>query len=171
MNKRNIILVGFMGTGKSTVGMTLAERLGWAFVDTDQYIEGKHRKSIPELFREQGEAFFRAAESEALREMLSGEGRILATGGGAVLAAENREMMQNNGFVIALRAAPDIIIRRVSEDQNRPLLQGNLEERVHSIMEQRKHAYDFADISIDTSGLSVSEITERILKATGLLKS
>jgi shikimate kinase len=165
VKKRNIVLVGFMGTGKSTVGRALAERLEWAFLDTDEYLERKHNRSIPEMFRDEGEAYFRAAESEALLEVLSGESRILATGGGAVLAAKNREMMQKNGFVIALHASPDVIIRRVSSDQNRPLLQGNIEERVHAIMEQRKNAYDFANFRIDTSGLSVPEIVERILEA------
>jgi len=164
----NIVLVGFMGTGKSTVGRLLAERLGWNFLDSDAAIEHMEQTSISEIFRLHGEAHFRQLESQALANILAESGQVLATGGGAVLAEINRACMLQNGCVVALQAEPEIIIARVSCDQNRPLLQGNLEERVNSLMETRKHAYDFATIAIDTTELTVEQIVEEIMAKTGL---
>jgi shikimate kinase len=161
---RNVILVGFMGTGKSTVGKLLAERLKWSFTDMDEWIEREQKTRIRELFRLHGEAHFRTLESDALRRLLLGEKQILATGGGAVLAQENRTTMLKNGFVVALTADSETIIHRVSSDQNRPLLQGNLEERVHMLLKERIHAYEFAHTAVNTTGLSVAEIVEQIIK-------
>jgi shikimate kinase len=166
MNSSNIILVGFPGTGKSTVGKLIASRLGWRFMDTDLYIEAQQGQSISVMFAEQGEAFFRNLESQAIKEILSGKDQVVATGGGAVLAASNREQMLAGGFVVALTASAEVIIQRVSSDQSRPLLQGNLEEKVLTIMEQRKHAYDFAHELVDTSNLSSEDIAELILAKT-----
>jgi shikimate kinase len=168
--RRNIVLVGFMGTGKTFVGKLLAERLGWRFVDSDHWIELRQNQTIPEIFRDHGEAIFRKLETQALVEILAGKDQIIATGGGAVLAAENREAMLANGFVIALTASPEEIILRVGRDQNRPLLQGNAEERVHAIMEQRKHAYDFANFYLDTMNLSPRAIVDAIIEASGIEK-
>ncbi|OAS13559.1 shikimate kinase [Paenibacillus oryzisoli] len=161
---RNIVLVGFMGTGKSTVGKKLAERLGWSFCDSDVVLEEVQQTSISEIFRNHGEAHFRALETETLARILDSEGQVVATGGGAVLADSNRKCMLQHGFVVALNADAETIIQRVSSDTNRPLLQGDLEERVHSLMEQRKHAYDFAHTSIDTTNLNEDEIADRIIQ-------
>jgi shikimate kinase len=157
-----------MGTGKSTVGQKLAERLGWAFKDSDAVVEEQQQTTISELFRTQGEAHFRALESKALEHILACEGQVLATGGGAVLAENNRTCMLQNGYVVALYAAPDTIIQRVSSDRNRPLLEGDLEERVYTLLEQRKHAYEFANVKIDTTDLSTEQIVDEILKRAGL---
>lgn len=165
---RNIVLIGFMGTGKSTVGRKLAERLGWSFCDSDTVLEEVQQTSISELFRNQGEAHFRALETETLAHILDSEGQVVATGGGAVLAESNRSCMLQHGFVVALNATAETIIQRVSADTNRPLLQGNLEERVQTLMEQRKHAYDFAHISIDTTELTEDQIADRIIQQAGL---
>lgn len=168
MNRSNIVLIGFMGTGKSTVGKLLSERLGWTFRDTDHRIEEQYKMTVAEIFKVHGEAYFRMAESRTLAEVLSNDHQVIATGGGAVLAAQNRERMLEDGYVVALTAASDVIIQRVSSDQSRPLLQGNLEERVHAILEHRRNAYDFAHMKIDTSNLSTEEIAELILKNAGL---
>ncbi|UJF35235.1 shikimate kinase [Paenibacillus hexagrammi] len=169
MSTRNIVLVGFMGTGKSTIGKKLADQLGWNFQDSDAFVEQQQQTSIADMFREQGEAFFRKLESQALENLLAGEGQVVATGGGAVLAEANRTCMLSNGLVVALTATAEIIIQRVQSDQSRPLLQGNLEERVHTLMEQRRHAYDFAHLTIDTSALSTDEIAAKIIEHAGLL--
>lgn len=166
MTIRNLVLVGFMGTGKSTIGKRLAERLGWAFIDTDALIEQQQSMTISEMFRVHGEAFFRSVESRTIDEVLAGEGQVLATGGGAVLAEANRSSMLRNGYVVALKASAEVIIKRVAEDQGRPLLQGDLKERVNTLMKQRKHAYDFAHLIIDTSALDVDPIVELILEET-----
>ncbi|MDF2964562.1 MAG: shikimate kinase [Paenibacillus sp.] len=165
MKKANIVLVGFAGTGKSTVGKALSERLGWQLTDTDQRIEELKGTTITELFRTIGEPAFRTVESEVIERALQEEGRVVSTGGGAVLAEYNRSRMKENGFVVALTASKEIIIARVGKDQNRPLVQGNVEEKVTALLESRKHAYDFADLTIDTSVLSVEEIVDKIVEA------
>lgn len=161
--KRNIILIGFMGTGKSSVGCKLAEKLGWTFVDTDALIERKESLTIPEIFALHGESRFRETEHEVLHEALRQSSQIIATGGGAVLRRENRELMLERGWVVALTAAQDVIVRRVEQDPARPLLQGNARQRVAELMERRKDAYGFADVTIDTTDLTVEAIAELIL--------
>ena len=161
---RNIVLIGFMGTGKTTIGKSLARSLGWTFVDTDELVELTAGSSVQKIFEEQGEIYFRKLETEVLIQVLGSEQQIIATGGGAVLAEHNREVMIEGGLVIALQADISTIIQRVSGDQSRPLLKGDLSDRVAALLEQRKFAYDFADISIQTAGKSVEQIVEVILK-------
>lgn len=165
MGKSNIVLIGFMGTGKSTVGKMLSERLGWTFTDTDILIERQQGTTISDIFRNQGEAAFRKIESETIEAVLKGERQVVSTGGGAVLAEQNRRNMLGGGLVVALSASAETIIERVSQDQTRPLVQGDVSERVHSLLETRKHAYDFAELRIDTSELSVEQIVQKILNA------
>lgn len=168
MKVRNIILVGFMGTGKSTVAAALADKLGWTVVDLDASIEAAEGKTIPQLFAEHGEPYFRRAETEALRRELEGRsGRIVATGGGAVLAADNRDVMLANGLVVALTADEETIVQRVKDDPNRPLLQGGVRERVKLLLEQRRHAYDFAPVRIATDGKPVDRIADEIAERLG----
>jgi shikimate kinase len=166
--RRNVILIGFMGTGKSTVGKQLALRLGWGFTDVDEWIEKQMNMTIRELFQVHGEPFFRSLESKALSELLAVDNQIVATGGGAVLSESNRFCMLANGLVIALTASPETIISRVSRDENRPLLQGNLQERVYTLLEQRKDVYDFAEVTIDTTDLNTDEIVDLILQNKAL---
>ncbi|OXM85909.1 shikimate kinase [Paenibacillus rigui] len=164
MSKSNIVLVGFMGTGKSTVGKELSNRLGWTFTDTDTLIEVQQGMPISEIFRLHGEAAFRKAESDVIETVLKGERQIISTGGGAVLAEQNRTNMLQGGFVVALSASAETIIQRVSQDQTRPLVQGNVEERVKTLLQTRKHAYDFAELIIDTTQHPVSAIAELIME-------
>ncbi|ULL17463.1 shikimate kinase [Paenibacillus sp. H1-7] len=163
MEKSNIVLIGFMGTGKTSVGKVLSERLGWHFANTDDEIEARQGVTISEMFATIGEAGFRQVESEVIRASLERTNQIVATGGGAVLSEQNRRVMQEKGYVVALTADAKTIIDRVSQDQNRPLVQGNVEERVHTLLEVRKHAYDFADLKIDTSALTLEEIADKII--------
>lgn len=163
MKNDSIILIGFMGTGKSTVGRILAGKLGLDFVDSDRQIEKEQGMTIPDLFRERGEAAFRAIETDTLKRLLREGRRVIATGGGAVLAAENREAMRAGGTVVALKASPETIIRRVGESGDRPLLAGDVADNVKRLHEQRKTAYDFADLSVVTDGLTADEVAERIL--------
>lgn len=159
----NIILVGMMGTGKSTVGRVLAEELEYELVDLDHVIVENEGRSIADIFAADGEAYFRKAESAALQQMLEGERRIISTGGGAVLAPGNAEIMLAKGLVVALTATEEVIIARVSGDANRPLLAGNAQDRVRAIMEQRREAYRFAHCTVDTSELSAAEVSQYIL--------
>lgn len=160
--KRNIILIGFMGTGKTTVGQALASDLEWTFVDTDQEIVRLAGKPIPQIFAEHGEAHFRDLESQVVQRIMADEQQVVSTGGGAVLRSENREAMLSGGLVVALTADAETIIARVSGDANRPLLAGDATSKVRKLMQEREGAYDFAHVSIDTSGKDVEEILQII---------
>jgi len=162
--RNNIVLIGFMGTGKSTVSRVLAERLGWQSIDTDAEIERQEGRKIAEMFAADGEAYFRNIETRVIAEVMSGKEQVVSTGGGAVLAEPNRQAMLAGGCVVALTADPDVIIERVRRDEKRPLLQGDVSERVHTLLANRRTAYDFADIKIDTSQLTVEAIVGIILE-------
>ncbi|MFS0727720.1 shikimate kinase [Paenibacillus sp. 1P07SE] len=163
---RSIVLVGFMGTGKSSVSRLLAERLGCTRVDLDEAIERREDCTISELFARQGEEAFRTIETDVLADIMNRDTRqVIATGGGAVLKEENRSLMLNNGWVVALTADAERIIARVQSDSARPLLQGDVRQRVNELLERRKHAYDFADLKLDTSRLGVADVAERIIDA------
>lgn len=165
MNTRsgNIILIGMMGTGKSTVGRLVADHLNYSLVDLDAEIERMAGKSIPEIFAADGEGCFRDIETAALRAVLQRTSQIIATGGGAVLRPENCEAMKRGGWVVALTADADTIVERVRGDANRPLLAGNVEERVQSILMERADKYRFADLMVDTAGLKADEVAAEIL--------
>jgi len=163
VNRKNIILVGMMGTGKSTVGILIAESLGYEFVDLDQVIIEQEGRSIPEIFAERGEDYFRTVETAVLKRVVQSEGRVISTGGGSVLASENTNLMLENGFVAALTATAEEILSRVGADANRPLLAGNAEERIKRLLEERKDAYLFAHCTVDTSGLLAAQVSQHIL--------
>jgi shikimate kinase len=163
LRAKNIILIGMMGTGKSTVGMLVAQELGYEFVDLDHVIIQQEGRSIADIFADSGEAYFRKVESAVLGQTLQNGGKVVSTGGGAVLAPGNSSVMLENGFVVGLTATAEDIIARVSGDDNRPLLAGNAEERVRRIMEERRDAYRFAHCTVDTSGLSAAQVSQHIL--------
>lgn len=163
MKDQNIVLVGFMGTGKTTIGRLLAKQMNWTFVDTDTTIEQEQGTVISQLFETLGEAQFRRIETDTLKRVLNARQQVIATGGGAVLAEENCRAMLQDGYVVALIANSSTIIQRVGGDQSRPLLKGDLHGRVTSLLELRKTAYDFADVKIDTTTQSIEQIIESIL--------
>lgn len=160
---KNIVLIGMMGTGKSTVGSLLAAETGLTLVDLDQRIVAEAGRTIPDLFAAEGEAYFRDLESAALRRTLQERGIVLATGGGAVLREENRLAMRDGGLVVALQATAEEIIARIGEDPGRPLLAGGAKERVTALLEERKDAYAFAHLTVDTSGKSAEQVASEIL--------
>jgi len=153
-----------MGTGKSSVSRLLAERLGYMRTDLDEEIERREGRSIASIFAGSGEPAFRELETRVLSELLTNrKQQIIATGGGAVLSERNRELMQEYGWVVGLKADAEQIIARVRTDSSRPLLHGDLQERVTRLLEERKHAYDFADLIIDTSQFSTDEVASQII--------
>ncbi len=161
--KKNIILTGFMGTGKTTVGKRLAELSGWKHIDTDALIEEQLGQTIPDIFSTKGESFFREQESRILHHLLAEEEQIITTGGGIVLRPENVELMLKGGLVVALTASPEAVVERVRHDGQRPLLAGDdPEKKVRELLQQRSGKYDFAHLTIDTSHLSVDEICRLI---------
>lgn len=162
--KNNIVLIGFMGTGKSSVGRYVAKKSAGKFIELDNEIVQRAGMSIPAIFAEKGEPFFRAMEASLIAEYSEQEDLIISTGGGAVLNPLNVENLQKKGLLICLTANPEIILDRVEKDNNRPLLA--VEDRLGKIREllaQRAPFYQVADYTIDTSELTVEEIGEHIL--------
>ena len=138
----NLILVGMMGSGKTTMGRTLAKHLGKDFVDSDEEIQRRTGVTIPHIFDIEGEAGFRQRESAAIRDLVERDNMVLATGGGAVLAEQNRVMLQQNGIVIYLKASVHELWQRTRHDKNRPLLQtADPHAKLTELFQQRDPLY------------------------------
>jgi shikimate kinase len=162
--RQNIILTGFMGTGKSEVGKLLAKRLQREFLDTDTLIEQAAGQPISRIFAEKGEASFRELEKKVIVQVCQKQEAVIATGGGAIVNADNAACLKASGTVICLTASPDTIARRVQGTDERPLLQGEDPlAKIRSLLSARAEAYAQADITIDTSTLNPSEVVETIL--------
>ena len=161
----NLILVGMMGAGKTTVGRLLARRLKRDFHDSDEAIERRCGVGIPVIFDIEGEAGFRARESQAIAELCALEDIVLATGGGAVLAEENRRQLSAHGTVIYLHARPGHLWQRVRHDRNRPLLATpDPEKRLEELYTIRDPLYrEVADIVMDTGRQSVQTLAKDLL--------
>lgn len=162
----NIFLVGPMGVGKSTVGRMLARRLGLEFHDSDQVIEARTGVDIPLIFEIEGEAGFRRRERQVLHELTRLEGIVLATGGGAVLDADNRDDLRSRGYTVYLRADPDKLLQRTARDTQRPLLQGDDRlARIRQLLDEREELYrEVADLIIDTDQLTVRRSVNAICR-------
>jgi shikimate kinase len=138
----NLILMGMMGSGKTTMGRTLARHLGKVFVDSDEEIIKRTGVTVPHIFDIEGEAGFRLRETAAIRELVGRDNMVLATGGGAVLEEQNRAMLQQNGIVIYLKASVHDLWQRTRHDRNRPLLQtGNPHAKLTELFQQRDPLY------------------------------
>lgn len=175
MGKKNIVLIGFMGSGKTTVGRKLAEQTGRRFVDTDRCIEEREGMSIPALFRTKGEAFFRMRETALLRELSDAAAGdcVFAVGGGTPLLSENRELLRGIGEVVWLKVRPETVLARLAADNTRPLLSGeDKEKRIRVMMEERGAAYrDAADREICTDTADPGRIAEWIDQTMTILET
>lgn len=167
---KNIVLTGFMGVGKSTIGRRAAKRLGRRFVDTDEEIEKKFHKTISEIFAQEGETAFRRYEQELVAELAAQNGLIIATGGGVVKSAENRRLLRQNGFLVYLDADVDKIISNVGNTDKRPLLRGKNREQILALMKERAPLYQDHDCRIDTSALGLPQCVDEIIKLDKMLK-
>ncbi|PKO21783.1 MAG: 3-dehydroquinate synthase [Chloroflexi bacterium HGW-Chloroflexi-1] len=160
----NIILTGFMGTGKTTVGKEVAARLGRRFVDLDDLIVERAGKSIPDIFAQDGEPAFRDLESAVCQELREPAGLVIATGGGAVIDPANREALSAGGVIICLEAAAEVIVARLAGGNGRPLLSGpDRGQRIADLLAQRADAYKPLPHHLDTSKLSIAAIAERVM--------
>ncbi len=154
-----VVLVGFMGAGKTVVGKTVARMTGSSFVDLDALIEVDAGMSVSEIFRTVGESGFREIERRLVREAVSVPGRVIATGGGAFMDPDNRSLLKKYAPVVHLDVAPETVIRRLGKDDRRPLLRGeDREEKVRDLMALRGTVYEEADITISTDRKNVAEI-------------
>lgn len=164
-----IVLVGLMGTGKSTVAERLASSLGVAVADTDDIVEARVGKTVRRIFSEDGEAVFRAAETEALDSALSSGAGVVAAAGGVVLSEANRAMLnrarrESGAVVVWLRADPATLVRRTRRGAHRPLLDGAPDEAIAQMANERTPLYaSVCDASIDTDGLSVDDVVGSVL--------
>ncbi len=160
----NLILVGPMGAGKTSIGRRLAERFGLEFVDADQAIVERTGATINAIFEHVGEAGFREREQATLSQLLAREGVLVSTGGGAVLSLHNRKLMQERGFVVYLRVSVEAQLKRLGRDRSRPLLQrGDREQVLRDLSAHREPLYaEVADLMLDTDGLSPSSATSAL---------
>ncbi len=167
IGKRNIYLVGPMGSGKTAVGRHLARVLGLPFHDSDAEIERRTGVDIPYIFEQEGEAGFRQREREAIADLVRLEPVVLATGGGVVLAPENRQLLKDHGSVVFLETSVAQQLQRVGSGRGRPLLQQhqNLPERLRRLREEREPLYrGVADYIIQTDHRRVAKVAEQILR-------
>ena len=160
---KNIILTGFMGVGKTSIGTRLASDLGYTFVDTDDLIEADQKTTITEIFAQKGEPYFRDVEARVIRTVLENENQVVSTGGGAVIRDENREAFKEAGLVVCLMARPEVIYERIKHETHRPLLKvPDPMARIRDLLESRAEFYGQADLIIDTSEKSVDEAVVEI---------
>lgn len=164
MNRENIVLVGFMGSGKTTIGRLLAEQTGMPLVDMDQRIEERAEKSINAIFAEEGEAHFREMERTMAEELSQESGLIISTGGGIVLNPDNIKNFERSGLVVCLLASAETVLERVQHDTSRPLLAGDKAAKIVELLEGRKALYHAVPHKIETDGLTPKEICAQIIE-------
>ena len=162
----NLFLIGFMGAGKSAVSARLHKQYGMELLEMDQEIEQREGMTIPQIFENRGEAYFRKAETELLLELRGRKGMVVSCGGGAAMREENVKAMKESGKILLLRAEPETVLRRVAGNDDRPLLRGRkTPEGIRELMEQRRPFYEAAaDLTVDTDRKSVDEICREILR-------
>lgn len=165
-NKKNIVLIGMMGAGKSTIGHLLDEKLGdFLYVDLDTQIEKEAKKHIHEIFEEHGEAHFRKLEHDLIKRLSGYSNQVISTGGGVVENAENMDALRKNGVIFYLSATPEEIYSRVRKATHRPLLKTpNPLQTIKEIMKRREKFYQTADFEVSTENKTINEITDEIIK-------
>ena len=162
---KNVVLTGFMGTGKTSIGKILAKKLNCPVIDLDRQIEEKEKRKINEIFEKDGEAYFRRLEKEAVREAAQNEGVVITTGGGAVLDPENVRALREKGLIVALFAKPETIYKRVSHSMARPLLnKADKFSEIKKLLEIRRPFYEKCDLKIETDGHTATEVVDMILE-------
>lgn len=162
---KNIVLLGFMGTGKTSVGKSLAKRLDMTFVDMDDVIVQREGKSVSDIFAQDGESHFRQLERNLVQELSAESGKVIAPGGGIVLNPDNISDFESSGLVICLTATPETILDRVKDDKHRPLLEeGDKLEKIKSILDKRIDLYNAISRQLPTDGLSVDDVVDNVIE-------
>jgi shikimate kinase len=158
----NISLIGFMGTGKSEVGKLLSKKLGMKYISIDGLIIKKENKSIFEIFETMGEPYFRRIEKYTVKHVSKKDNLIIDTGGGVVLDSDNIIDLRANGIIISLKARQEVILKRLSDFEDRPLLKGDKKNKIIDLLKVRKKLYEQGNLIIDTSDISPNEVVEKI---------
>lgn len=167
-DRRSLVLVGLMGAGKSTVGRRLAQRLNLRFVDADDEIEAAAGMTIPEIFERYGEAHFRDGERRVIRRLLQEPRQVIATGGGAFMNDETRDLIAAEAISIWLKADLDTLVRRCAKRTDRPLLRGrNQRDTLADLMQQRYPVYETSDLVVESGGDTHDVVVDRIIGALG----
>ena len=166
----HVFIVGMMGSGKTTVGRLLAERLGWRHLDSDEQVGRDTGQTVPEIFAQRGEPAFRAAEARALAAAaVMDTPTVVSVAGGAVLDPDNRHVLQHNGVVVWLRARVDTLARRVGDGAGRPLLGDDPAAALRHLYAQRRPVYqELAQVVVDVDGVDARTVAERVLAALRL---
>lgn len=162
---KNIVLIGLMGSGKSTIGRTIAKKLGRRFIDTDRFIERKIGQTVAEIFEKEGEITFRNIERETIKRVSQYIGMVIATGGGAIKDPENFKNLKSSGWIIALYASPETLYKRIEGKRIRPILL-NQEDPVkvlEDISNKRKSMYAMADFQVNTENKEINQIADEII--------
>ncbi|GMU54469.1 MAG: shikimate kinase [Candidatus Xenobia bacterium] len=162
MKRRNIYLVGFMGTGKTTIGRELAKVTGRKFLDIDLELERRLGMTVNEIFDTHGEEFFRQHEKELAREVADLTNRVIATGGGTIVDPDTFDLFQKNGLLICLYTGQEDLVGRLERTDKRPMLRGELRDRVELLMQERKRIYDQVKIRINTTHLTPMTAARKI---------
>ena len=161
----NVVLIGFMGTGKTSVGKRVARRLNMRFLDMDSVIEQRQGKPISRIFADEGEAFFRDLERRLARELAVSEGLVVGTGGGIVLNADNLRDFERTGLVVCLSATPEAILARVGHSTHRPLLAGDDKiGTIRALLAKRQALYDAIPNQVNTTALSLDQVVAEIIR-------
>jgi len=168
----NLVLIGFMGTGKSSVGRMAATHLHFRFVDTDELIESRAARSIAEIFAQAGEEVFRGIEKQVVAELAKMQKTVIATGGGLAANAENLASLKRHALVICLWASPEAIWERVHTQTHRPLLQGaDPMVRIRQLLAVREPFYKQADVLVNTEMRSIKEVAQQVLHQFNLARN
>lgn len=162
--RENIIITGFMGTGKSVVAKELARKLEMEFIDMDQIIEERQGMSIADIFSRYGEKYFREQENKLVKELSQKENMVIATGGGTFLSSDNARILNQKGKIICLYADSQVIYKRLKRKNNRPLLNGeNILDKINRLLEERKKIYDSFYWKVDTTNRTTPEVVDKII--------
>ena len=160
----NIVLLGFMGTGKTSVGQRISEKLQMSIVDTDTIVETDNQMIIGKIFDRYGEDYFRNLENAAVRKASKYTNHVISTGGGVVLRTENLNLLQENGLLFCLKATPEEIFERIKDDSHRPLLKGpNPPNKIRQLLQARQVQYQRIEHQIETTNSSIEEVTNQII--------
>jgi len=163
---KNIILIGMMGSGKTSIGKAISKTASLSFIDTDAMIENRLNMTIPQIFSQYGEAYFRSMEADAAQQAATCVNTVIATGGGMVTNPQSMTLLKASGFVVYLRCNPRLLYKRTAKDHNRPLLDTHMErlEKLENLLSQRGHLYtQYSDFILDTDESTINELTEMIL--------